>query len=308
MAARGDTAVQSAMAQGAVRVLAISAWAAAVALSAPALAQTGAMAPIAVASADPFTALVGKGGGRGGARRNRAVQRYVVAADGRAFLVEGRVGEARLKFLCGESDPRLDCKIDPDAFAEEVFIATGVRGPRGDVIYKDESGAILLRLMSYGGATVFWPGAGGGEAASKSFGDDAALSLPRANHQDAVRRAARATARISALTGEAVVFDAAAPIPAPGAAPAGPDNLIENDASVLSDAIVRVAAGMTRVAQDPTGARILGSRVNLVRFTIGSPPRLSLNGARLDVVYDPASDAAGRPSSRAVAKFLEDSL
>jgi hypothetical protein len=53
---------------------------------------------------------------------------------------------------------------------------------------------------------------------------------------------------------------------------------------------------------------VLGSRIKLVRFLRGAPPRLALNGETFNVVYDPAAGLAGRPSSRAVARFLEDNL
>lgn len=296
---------------------------AAAALAAPALAGEGFAAGRA-RLADPFSALVGKGGAPAAAA---PVARFEVAADRRHFLLEGRVGPARMKFLCGENDPRIDCTLDPVAAAEEIFLATGVRGSRGDIIYRDADGETLLRLMPYGGATVSWPGRTQGEAASPTFGEDDALVLPPANHQDAVRRAARATQRLSAVAGSTILFDAGAPamaaariaaVPAPRAgatfveapaaadaalaAPAGPE------ARVLADAVVRAAAGMAAVANDATGARVLGERIGVVRFRPGAPPRVSLDGRTMTIIYDPAADAEGRPSSRAIAKFLENSL
>ena len=255
---------------------------------------------IAIAAADPFSALVGKG--RGGDAGRGGVQRYAIASDGRMFLVEGKIGRARLKYLCGENDARLDCALDPEAYAEEVFLATGQRGPRGDVIYKGENGDVLLRIMSYGGATVFWPGRTNGEAASKTYGDGGVLDLPPANRQDAERRAALAGAKFAALTGEAIAFDAG--LEAPGDAA----DAAAHPAAVLADAIVRVAAGMADVADDETGARVLKDRIDRVRFETGPAPRLAIDGATLLVVYDPGADAAGRPSSRAVREFLENSL
>ncbi|MEQ1930410.1 MAG: DUF4908 domain-containing protein [Parvularculaceae bacterium] len=299
--------------------------AAAAALSAPvwaavwvqgeAPAAPGPAAPaVVVAAADPFSALVGKSRA-GDAKGARDVQRYAVASDGRMFLVEGKVGEARLKYLCADGDRRLDCSLDPEAYAEEVFVATGSRGPRGDIIYKGESGELLLRIMSYGGATVFWPGKTNGEAASRSYGDDAALDLAPASSVDARRRADLASEKLRELIGEPVVFDigASAPVMAARAdlAPAAGTVAGEppaEDATVLADAIMRAAAGLTEVAKDETGARVLRERIGRVAFTPGTPPRLSLDGKTLKVVYDPSADAAGRSSSRAVRQFLENSL
>lgn len=309
----------------------------------PAARAAGASEPmiretVRIAVADPFSALVGKSRT---SDASNAVTRFDVASGERAFLLEGRVGEVRIKFLCGEGDPRVDCTLDPLGPAEEIILATGVRGSRGDVNFADAEGDQLLRIMPYGGATVHWPGKPQGEAASQTFGEDGALVLPFKDHQDAVRRAARATARLSAMTGSTIVFDAGAPSPyyaarafaaAPAiappvsakaeasaaaladAAPAAEARAGEiaptqaGDASVLADAVVRAAAGMDEVASDPTGARVLGSRIGVVRFRQGEPPRLSLDGRTLTVIYDPAADVAGRPSSRAIVKFLENSL
>jgi hypothetical protein len=288
---------------GRVRFLALLAIAVAVATR-PLGAQTD-MAPAIIAAADPFSALVGKSR-PAEARRVGGVQRYAVASDGRVFLVEGKVGRARLKYLCTEGDQRLDCSLDPEAYAEEIFIATGARGPRGDVIYKDASGNVLLRLMSYGGATVFWPGKSNGEAASRSYGEEGALNLPPATWEDARRRAGLAAERLGAIAGGSFVFSiegAEADAPAPGAAAAS-----SGDATVLADAIVRAAAGMADVARDETGARALRERVSKATFVRGVTPKLSLDGKSLIVVYNPSEDAAGRPSSRAVREFLENSL
>jgi hypothetical protein len=273
----------------------------ATALAGEPLSAEDAASPL-IAVADPFSALVGDKA-RADGRRAGEVQRFAVAADGRMFLVEGKVGAARLKYLCGDGDERPDCTLDPEAYAEEIFLATGARGPRGDIIYKGEDGSALLRIMSYGGATVFWPGKSNGEAASRTRGDDSPLALPPAGPPDVARRAELATRRLSALAGETIRFSTQ---PAPPAAAA--DLAASEDASVLADAIIRAVAGMEAVAGDATGRRVLGARIVEVRFEEASGPGLALKGKTLTIGYDPEGDAAGRPSSRAVREFLENSL
>lgn len=329
--------------------LAAAALALALIQSAPAAAEPAETArPAAKApDADPFSVLVGK-------RRDHATreakeaktERFVVSSDGRIFLFSAGGGEARIKFLCRENDPRLDCRIDPEGPAEEVVSIAGAKGPRGDMIYKDEAGDLVLRIGSYGGATVFWPGDPLGQAASKSYGDGDTLELQPAGRGTAIRRAQSAAAHLSAVTGAAILFDIGPRPPrvsvvandaeseaardslvasfarpaAQQAAPvgylSGPDRAAavaateppRTDAAVLSDAVARVAAGMMQVADDPTGARILAARIRTVRFVEGRPPSLSIDGPALKVVYDPLGDIAGRPSSAVVAKFLEESL
>jgi hypothetical protein len=249
-------------------------------------------------SADPFSALVGK-------RQPEAVrsvlaegvERFVIATDDRVFLFQGGAREGRLKFLCGDGDTRMDCVIDEATPAEEIHLLTPTRAPRGDTVWRDRSGEALLRIAAYGGATVFWPGDPRGHAASKSFGDDPPLTLDFASVEAARLRAQRATALISAQVGAPILFE----IGAPALDQSG-------GASVLADAIARAAKGVGRVANDPTGARIIGARVRRVEFTAGTPPSVTFSGGVISVRYDPTRDAAGRPSSSEIAGLLEDSL
>jgi hypothetical protein len=286
-----------------------------------------------LAEPDPFSALVGK---RQRADKIRNVERYAVAADDREFVVETRAGEARIKFLCHEGDPRLDCAIDPDGPAEEIFVLTTTRGPRGDLIFKTQDGDTLLKVTAYGGATVFWPGERMGQAASKSFGDDGSLELEPAGRGVAHRRAQAAAAHLSALTGSPILFDIgsrealvasnvaanttfdqrqsfAAPAASAAYAPEAAGAAVEmqggrTDATVLADAIARVAGGMHKVANDPTGARVMGARIKVVRFIKGMTPALELESTTFEVMYNPQGGLAGRPSSAAVERFLEESL
>lgn len=249
-------------------------------------------------SADPFSALVGKRQPEASRLPDAgAVERFVIATDDRVFLFQGGARSGRLKFLCGDGDTRMDCVIDEATPAEEIYLLTPTRAPRGDTVWRDANGEALLRVAAYGGATVFWPGDPRGHAASKSFGEDPPLTLDFATLDVARARAQRATALISAQVGRPILFDAGDP---------GPDEA--GGASVLADAVARAAKGLGRVANDPTGARIIGSRVRRVEFVVGRPPAVSLGEGVLSVRYDPAADAAGRPSSSDIARYLEEAL
>ena len=273
------------------------------ALAQPADEPAAAMEPrvVTVAEAersDPFSALVGKRTKRARSRPSTIqVERYVIATDGRAFLFENRGEEARLKFLCRDDDERLDCKIDPERTAEEIHLLTPTTGPRGDLIFKDNEGSTFLRIASYGGATVFWPGEKAGHAASKSFGDETSLRLPFADIATAERRARQATAELSALTGTPILIDLGQP---------AVDET--SGAAVLADAVARAASGVQRVADDPTGADVISKRVNKIKLIPAEVAEISLDGKALEVRYNPAADLQGRPSSAAVARFLENSL
>ncbi|MEM8772005.1 MAG: DUF4908 domain-containing protein [Pseudomonadota bacterium] len=248
--------------------------------------------------ANPFSALVGQQRMRRSGRDDRGrVERFVLASDDRAFLVESRTRTARVKFLCGPEDKRLDCRLDPEGPAPEIYLLSVTRGPRGDRIFKTAEGDTYLRLASYGGATVFWPGEGVGHGASKSFGEDSALRLVFTDLETARRRAKSATAVISAATGAPIIFDLMTEPLEPG-----------SDASVVADAIIRAAIALDRVAGDPTGARILASRIDRVAFQEATVSAVRFEGKTLHVDYVPDQDIAGRPSSRSIEQFLEESL
>ncbi len=247
---------------------------------------------------NPFAALVGKRRARSqDQQRASAVERYVLTTDDRVFLFEERGAGARVQFLCGADDPRLDCRLDAAGPTPEIHELLATRAPRGDIIYKNASDETLLRIAAYGGATVFWPGEARGIAASKSFGDDHALSLDFADRETAVRRAQGAAAHVSAMTGAPIYFDISAADAAPGA-----------NAAVLADAIVMAAKGLARVAQDETGAGVIAARIKRVVFLPASDAEISLGGEALEIRYVPNRDIAGRASSARVAQFLEETL
>ncbi len=264
----------------------------------PAAAQGGLAVSMAQTQSDPFSALVGKKRERRDERAARGkVERYVLASDDRAFLFEDQSSEARVKFLCAQADPRIACTIDPQGPSPEIYVLAPTRGPRGDIIYKNAQGDALLRIASYGGATVFWPGESAGLAASKSFGDDRALRLPFVSYETALRRAQGATAILSAATGAPIIFDVGAPPAVEGV-----------NAAVLSDAVVVTAKAISGVADDPTGARIIAARIKKTVFIADTTPGIQLNESALEIRYAPILDIKGRPSSAEITHFLEETL
>jgi|GEM_PF-1516790 len=248
---------------------------------------------------NPFSALVGEKRERRAERQRGKVERFVLASDNRAFLIQARTRTARVKFLCGPDDPRLDCTLDPAAPAPEIFLLTVTRGPRGDSIFKNADGDTVLRLASYGGATVQWPGDEAGSAASKSFGEDQSVELPGVGYDSVLRRANAASAIVSAAAGAPITFEPQNP--SPGA-------LVETDASVLADAIVRATNGVRAVANDATGARVLADRIRRVVFEVGPAPTARFEDDALIIQYVPDQDISGRLSSRAIERFLENYL
>ncbi len=265
---------------------------------APAAAQEPSSFKLAQQSNNPFSALVGKRRERSSETGPaRAVERYVLASDDRVFLFEERGSTARVRFLCSPIDTRLDCSLDGEEPAPEIHVLDATRAPRGDVIYKTEEGETLLRIAAYGGATVFWPGETHGIAASKSFGDDRPLSLDFVDYEAAANRARSASVYVSNMVGAPVFFDISAGRRSAGAS-----------AAVLADAVLIAAKGVITVADDPIGARAVAARIKRIAFIPGPAPGVTLNGAAIEITYAPNQDVSGRPSSAAVAQYLEESL
>lgn len=298
----------------------------------------------AAGAQDPFSALVER---PRTASRGIGVERFVTAADGRVFLFERFGPNGRARFLCADADPRLSCQLDDDLPSEEIVVLRATRAPRGDTLYKDENGRAVLRMTPYGNATVYWPGENTGSAATKTFNADPSLRLSPATADVALARAQKATALVSAKIGAPVLFEASpitledrtvradpdgvrraaitAAEPAPALAfapqtaftarslPGDGENLagrrsIERDASVLADAVARVAEALDHVARDKAGRLALSQQIRAVRFDVGRAPDVRLQDGTLFVVVDEEAGVEGRLSSAAIISYLEENL
>lgn len=171
--------------------------------------QTGNVTRVASLDQDnPFNSLVGKKRVR--VRRDQStggVQRFVLSGGTQAFLFQIVGDRAYIQFQCGAKDPRIDCQIDPSSNAPEIHVLVPVRAARGDIIYKNRQGETVLRMASYGGATVWWPHAKTAQAASRSYSDLNRLDHGPASTPMVINRAKRASAILSAMTGEPIIFD-----------------------------------------------------------------------------------------------------
>lgn len=251
---------------------------------------------------DPFSALTGKRSRSAADIADAAtVQRFVTATNERVFLLEVAGDQARIKFMCGPHHKGVDCAIDDEFPAEEIYRLSATPAARGDTIYKDETGRTVLRVTAYGGPTVFWPGEKSGVAASKSFGNDAALELLPLTIEAAEARAAKATALVSASLGTPVIFDIAG-------------GVIDErlGAAVLGDAVARTAKGIeeakARLANrdEKQDRKEAGNAfvVRSVRFEPADAPAVRFEGGKLTIDYAAGRGVNGRPSSLAIANAL----
>ena len=235
--------------------------------------------------------------GQAGQNHSLRREKYVLVTQDRSFFFETGGGEGRLKFLCAENDPRLECWIDEERPAPEIYLVTSTRGARGDIIYKSEGGQMRLRIASYGGATVYWPGDAEGSAASRSFDSATPLLLEPMTAIAVHHRLRAASDYLSQKIGTKIVFET--------------DQRPErrgSDYSVLADAIMMAVKALSALAEDEAGSSILARRLQKVRFIKAEKPYSVFKAGALDIFYVPDLDVKGRQSSRALLVSLEKIL
>jgi hypothetical protein len=198
------------------------------------------------------------------------VARYVTE-DGSAFILDRTQKRPLLKF---EDSP-------------EVWALTPQPAPRGDVIYKNDMGAPVLRATRVGGVTLFTDRRPAGEAVSLA-GESAPLRLPVISPNALLQRLAQSSFRASRAARRTIVFEA-------DASPAS-SSLIYDAAAVASLAFARLSQ------RSDVQTRL--TRVQKVALIEGARPSASMAGATLRITVTPSMGLAGRPSSELIALVI----
>jgi hypothetical protein len=170
----------------------------------------------------------------------------------------------------------------------EVWALVPQMGPRGDTIYKNDLGEVVLRATRLGGITIFTEDQPGGEAAALA-GPGNPLKLAMMGPQALGERLLQASARASRAARRLIPFEAEA-TPASSA-------LIADAASVTSEAVVRMSKR--------SDARKLLDRIFKVRILEGRKAQAQLTQGVLDVTIAPPQGVAGRPSSDLIVHVAE---
>ncbi len=201
-----------------------------------------------------------------------AVARYV-SEDGDVFVLDmSQGGPPLLKF--------------ENSF--EVWALRAQPGPRGDMIYKNDLGEVMLRATRLGGLTVFTDDHPSGEAAAVA-GAVSPLRLISLDAQALLDRLGQASARASRAARRLIPFEAEA-TPSSSA-------LIADAAMVTSEAVVRMT-------KKPNARRLL-DRILKVRLISGRKAGASLDQGVLQVIVAPPMGLAGRPSSDRIIQVAE---
>ena len=165
---------------------------------------------------------------------------------------------------------------------DEVLALKPVAGPRGDELYKSDTGEVVLRVTSIGGVTVFRDAARMGMPAAP-MGPATMLKPQSAPAGSAEARLAQLERDSVRSLGRRIPFT-------------GPGPLAGQAGAIIQDAAARAAEGL---------ATARSTQVQRVVLVVGQKPTamLSQDGA-LIVVVAPTMGYAGRPSAAAVAQAL----
>ncbi|MFA7262869.1 MAG: DUF4908 domain-containing protein [Caulobacter sp.] len=218
-----------------------------------------------------------------------------IAQDGslRDFLFGDRPGESRRQappppvaryvsetgegFILDRSSERTLLRFEN---SPEIWVLQPQIGPRGDVIYKNDIGQVLLRATRMGGLTLFTGKRPAGASATLT-GASTPIRLKAIGPVVLYRILEASSGRASRLTRHLISFEAEA-------TPAS--------STLIADAAILSVMAIERVAQRSDGA-VLTAKIRRVVIVEGRKPEVVLRAGTLLVVVTPALGVAGRPSS-----------
>jgi len=197
------------------------------------------------------------------------VAKFLIDGGG-AFVLDRSHNPALLKF---EDGP-------------EVWVVVPSRGPRGDILFKDDVGDILLRATKLGGMTAFTSRRPSGSAATLA-GATSPLRLAPLGPAALYQRMVFASGRCTHASHHLVGFEAPDADPKSAA-------LIADTAWLAMDAIVSLAG------------RSKGSiHVSKVILVSGAKPAVWVQHAVLVISVAPNQGLSGHPSSARIARVIE---
>lgn len=170
---------------------------------------------------------------------------------------------------------------------EETWVLRSTPAPRGDVIYRNDAGAQILRVTPDGGLTLYTTRAPNGTPASR-VGAAGPLELPTLGPIRLFTLMNQRGSLVSQALGRLIVINLTG----------------EQSEALMVDALIVTTEAVIRMARTPTFRdRVAGLRsITLVEGSRSSVT-FSRNGD-LRVVVDPRQGQAGRPSSSSIIRAV----
>jgi hypothetical protein len=194
------------------------------------------------------------------------VGRYV-SESGQAFVLDRSTGKPMLRF----------------EGSNEIWVLEPHTGARGDVLYKNDAGRVVLRDTRVGGLTLFTPERREGAAAALA-GESTPIRLTPVSPKALYQRLLASSTVASRAARRQIPFEAEASTAS---------------SALIADAAVVTADSLVRMSRSPGGREQLG-RVNRVFITEGLRPGVVLRQGVLIVIVTPRLGIGGRPSSERV--------
>lgn len=169
--------------------------------------------------------------------------------------------------------------------SSEIWVLRAEAGPRGDTLYKNDTGRVVLRDTKVGGLILYTPQHREGEAAAMA-GASSAIKLPLLGPKQLFQRLAVASSKVSTALHRQVAFEADVETPL--------------GTAMVGDAVIIVTNALLRIAARPGGPQAL-ARINKVYITEGPAPISEIRNGVLYIVVAPGQGLASRPSSERVA-------
>ncbi|MEM6538328.1 MAG: DUF4908 domain-containing protein [Pseudomonadota bacterium] len=257
---------------------------------------------LAAEQVNPFSTLAEPDHLHSRAKAGPKVQRFTASPDDRVFQLQVRGNRALVRFFCANADPRLVCGLSNSEALEEIVALKSDRSVRGDTVFRDAVGRLVIRMTPYGNATVYWPGERIGRAATK-ISEDRGQLAPQPVSLEAFRRHAdQANAMLSGHVGKTIGLilpTAVSVLVEPPATDGLPEGRPIQPAT--ADAVIRAAGGFYSAAGlAPEQAKIYST----LRISAGPSPAIKRNGTELVITFDPDRPITGRPSEAEIVRFI----
>ncbi|MBI1406528.1 MAG: DUF4908 domain-containing protein [Caulobacter sp.] len=191
------------------------------------------------------------------------------------------VSESGQAFTLDRSTPKPMLRFEG---SNEIWVLEPHTGARGDTLYKNDTGRVVLRDTKVGGLILFTPERREGAAAALA-GESRPIRIAPVEPKALLRRLLGASAVISRAAKRQISVDAEASTAS---------------SALIADAALVTADGLVRLAQTPEGRAQL-DKIKRVFITEGPRPGVVLREGVLIVVVTPRMGVSGRPSSERIA-------
>lgn len=170
----------------------------------------------------------------------------------------------------------------------ETWVLRTSPAPRGDVIYRNDAGAQILRVTPGGGVTLYTTRAPNGSPASMA-GPAAPLNLPQITPAQLITFSIQQSGRMSAALGHLVAVNIE--LDRPGSEP-----VVAETISVVTEAVLRMSRSAT--------VRNQVAQVRRIQIEESNRASVSFSNGVLTILFVGNQGLAGRPSSARIIRAV----